>query len=327
MPDQTPEQLAQRLLNSDRRALAQAITLVESTLPNHRQQALQLLEILTPHTGNSRRIGISGSPGVGKSTFIEALGCYLVEKDHKVAVLAVDPSSTLNGGSILGDKTRMEKLALQTNAYIRPSPAGNTLGGVARRTRENLLLCEAAGFDTVLVETVGVGQSEVAVANMTDMFVLMLQPGSGDDLQGIKRGVIELADLILVNKADGASTKLAEKTSRDYQSVLGLLQPKSEHWSPVVEALSALNGTQFLTVWQRIETYFSSLGEHITKQRNTQNIEWLWSEMAERLVTELRTNTNVKSAAKSFERSVKQGDIPPTIAAEKLLDIFKRSKT
>ncbi|MDM3870666.1 methylmalonyl Co-A mutase-associated GTPase MeaB [Porticoccus sp. W117] len=318
--------LAQRLLSGERRALAQAITLVESTLASHRQQALELLEVLTPHTGNSLRIGISGAPGVGKSTFIEALGNHLVENNHKVAVLAVDPSSTLNGGSILGDKTRMEKLALQANAYIRPSPAGNTLGGVARRTRESLLLCEAAGFDIILIETVGVGQSEVAVANMTDMFVLMLQPGSGDDLQGIKRGVIELADLILVNKADGASAKLAEKTAHDYQSVLGLLQPKSEYWAPQVASISAFSNKHIEGVWHTVEGYFSKLEKNISDLRNTQNIEWLWSETAERLMAELRADSAVKSAAEALEQAVKQSDIPPTMAAEKLLSIFRENK-
>ena len=224
--------LAEALSRGDRRALAQAITLVESSRPDHRPLADRLLEILLPRTGRSIRIGISGAPGVGKSTFIESFGLHVLAQGHRLAVLAVDPSSRLGGGSILGDKTRMTRLAGEAKAFIRPSPAGGTLGGVARRTREAMLVAEAAGYDVVLVETVGVGQSETAVADMTDMFLLMLLPGSGDDLQGIKRGIVELADLILVNKADGALKELASRTAADYQHALRLLHPASPGWTP-----------------------------------------------------------------------------------------------
>ena len=230
------ESLAAAIKACDRRALAKGITLVESTRSYHRQQAAELLETLMPATGNSIRIGISGVPGVGKSTFIEAFGNLLLERGHRVAVLAVDPTSAVTGGSILGDKTRMETLAFAKNAFVRPSPAGKTLGGVTRRTRESLLLCEAAGFDVILVETVGVGQSETAVADMTDMFVLLLLPAGGDELQGIKRGIMELADLVLVNKADGEQTNSANQTMADYRSALHFMKSRFASWQPQVLA-------------------------------------------------------------------------------------------
>jgi LAO/AO transport system kinase len=230
---------ARAILNGNRRALARAITLIESTRRDHRTEAGALLEKLMPHTGNSIRVGISGAPGVGKSTFIEALGNYLIDKGHKPAVLTVDPSSAISGGSILGDKTRMETLARREEAYIRPSPAGNTLGGVTRRSRETLLLCEAAGFDIILVETVGVGQSETKVAEMTDMFVLLLQPGAGDRLQGIKRGIMELADLVLINQADDGREELALRSANEYKNALQLLRPRSAEWTVEVKTCSA----------------------------------------------------------------------------------------
>ena len=228
--------LAEQIKAGDRRALAKAITLVESTRADHRQQAAALLETLMPDTGKSIRLGISGVPGVGKSTFIEAFGNYLIKQGHKVAVLAVDPTSAVTGGSILGDKTRMETLAFAENAFVRPSPAGKTLGGVTRRTRESLLLCEAAGFDVILVETVGVGQSETAVADMTDMFLLLLLPAGGDELQGIKRGIMELADLILVNKSDGDQTNTAKQTKGDYAAALHFMKSRFANWQPQVLA-------------------------------------------------------------------------------------------
>ena len=224
-----PQELAEGIRSGDRRALAKGITLVESTRADHREAAARLLELIMPYTGNSIRLGISGVPGVGKSTFIESFGNHVISQGHRLAVLAVDPTSALSGGSILGDKTRMETLARHPDAYIRPSPAGQTLGGVTRRTRETLLLCEAAGFDVIIVETVGVGQSETAVAQMTDMFLLLLLPGGGDELQGIKRGIMELADLILVNKADGDQQAAANRTVADYRMAVHFLHPRSRH--------------------------------------------------------------------------------------------------
>src|SRR6478672_11136472 len=232
-------ELAQQVVDGDRRALARAITLVESTRADHRAEAEALLAEVLPHVGNSVRVGISGAPGAGKSTFIEALGGYLVEQAHRVAVLAVDPSSTRSGGSILGDKTRMEQLTRSPLAFVRPSPTGGTLGGVARRTREALLLCEAAGFDVVLVETVGVGQSEVAVAGMVDCFMLLIAPAAGDELQGIKRGIMELADLVVVNKADGDLAAIAGITAADYANALHLVRPRIAAWVPRVLTCSA----------------------------------------------------------------------------------------
>ncbi|KRP25038.1 MAG: protein kinase, partial [SAR92 bacterium BACL16 MAG-120322-bin99] len=252
------ESLAAAIKAGDRRALAKGITLVESTRSDHRQQAAELLETLMPATGNSIRIGISGVPGVGKSTFIEAFGNLLLERGHRVAVLAVDPTSAVTGGSILGDKTRMETLAFAKNAFVRPSPAGKTLGGVTRRTRESLLLCEAAGFDVILVETVGVGQSETAVADMTDMFVLLLLPAGGDELQGIKRGIMELADLVLVNKADGEQTNSANQTMADYRSALHFMKSRFASWQPQVLACSSLKNSGIAEVWQEVESFRST---------------------------------------------------------------------
>src|ERR1700756_2338483 len=237
-----PSELARAVRDCDRRALARAITLVEPARSDHREDAVALLDELLPATGDAIRVGISGAPGAGKSTFIEALGVHLVDAGHRVAVLAVDPSSTRSGGSILGDKTRMEELSRRPEAFIRPSPSGGTLGGVARRTREALLLCEAAGHDVVLVETVGVGQSEVAVAGMVDVFVLLLAPGAGDELQGVKRGIVELAGIVVVNKADGDLAAAAERTAADYANALHFLRSRTEGWEVRVERASALLG-------------------------------------------------------------------------------------
>jgi len=241
--------LAEGVVNGNRRALAQAITLIESTRPDHRTAASDLLQRLMPQAGHSIRVGISGVPGVGKSTFIEALGNHVIDAGHRVAVLTVDPSSAISGGSILGDKTRMELLSRRPEAYIRPSPAGKTLGGVTRRSREALILCEAAGYDVVIVETVGVGQSETRVADMTDMFILLQLPGGGDELQGIKRGIMELADLILINKADGELKALAGRSAADYRNALRLLHPRSANWKVEVQTCSARDGRGIAEVW------------------------------------------------------------------------------
>lgn len=322
----TANELAESLLNGDRRALAKAITLVESTNSIHREQAAQLLDLIMPHTGNSIRLGISGVPGVGKSTFIEAFGGHVIDQGYKVAVLAVDPTSAVSGGSILGDKTRMEALSRNDNAFIRPSPAGQTLGGVTRRTRETLLLCEAAGFDVIFVETVGVGQSETAVAEMTDMFLLMLLPGGGDELQGIKRGIMELADLILVNKSDGDQQAVANRTVSDYQMALHFLHPRSRHWQARVQALSALKNQGVNEVWQTVEEYREVLGSagEIESRRAAQSRAWMWSETADALLTRLKENQEVKSLVAPLERDVMEGKTTPTIAARKLIDAFRK---
>ncbi|MEH6528379.1 MAG: methylmalonyl Co-A mutase-associated GTPase MeaB [Porticoccus sp.] len=326
VPQMTPEELAERILCGDRRALAKGITLVESTSPGHREQASQLLELIMPHTGNSIRLGISGVPGVGKSTFIESFGNHVIDQGHRVAVLAVDPTSAVSGGSILGDKTRMETLSRNDNAFIRPSPAGKTLGGVTRRTRETLLLCEAAGFDVIIVETVGVGQSETAVAEMTDMFLLLLLPGGGDELQGIKRGIMELADLILVNKSDGDQQAAANRTVADYGMALHFLHPRSRHWQAKVQALSALKNQGVYEVWQSVEEFREALGNtgEIDSRRAAQSRAWMWSETADALLTELKESDAVKSLVVSLENDVTQGRIPPTTAARMLIDTFRK---
>ncbi|MEO5680465.1 MAG: methylmalonyl Co-A mutase-associated GTPase MeaB [Acidimicrobiales bacterium] len=302
----------------DRRALARAITLVESTRPEDREEAAVLLEAVLPHTGRAVRVGISGTPGVGKSTFVDALGRRLTGAGRTLAVLAVDPSSTVSGGSILGDKTRMGGLATSPHAYIRPSPAGGTLGGVARRTREALLLCEAAGFDVVLVETVGVGQSEVAVAGMVDTFVLLLAPGGGDDLQGIKRGVMELADLVVVNKADGDLLGAARQAAADHVHGLHLQRPRSAAWTPEVLLCSATSGDGVDEVWAAVERHRAALvaaGE-LERLRQLQARQWLWSDVTDRVVAAVRAAPGATAA----EADVAAGRVPPSVAAARLAD-------
>ncbi|MFV0277351.1 MAG: methylmalonyl Co-A mutase-associated GTPase MeaB, partial [Parahaliea sp.] len=264
------------ILEGNRRALAKAITLVESRLDRHREQAQALLEQLLPHSGNSIRIGITGVPGVGKSTFIEAFGLYLIEQGKRVAVLAVDPSSPVAGGSILGDKTRMEELSRREQAFIRPSPSEGALGGVAQKTRETMLLCEAAGYDVILVETVGVGQSEYQVAGMVDFFMVLMLPGGGDELQGIKKGIVELADALVINKADGESSVLAKKTRQHYNSAMNLLRHTS-FWTPRVMTCSALQNDNIDTVWGMILDYQSQALEQnaFHAKRARQNRDWM----------------------------------------------------
>ena len=324
MPGTEASKLAGRVLQGDRRALAQAITLTESKRKADREAAKTLLEELVPHSGKSFRIGISGVPGVGKSTFIESLGNHLIDEGHKVAVLAVDPSSAVSGGSILGDKTRMEKLSQRPEAFIRPSPAGQTLGGVARRTRESMLIAEAAGFDIVLVETVGVGQSETTVSRMTDMFLLMLLPGGGDELQGIKRGIVELADMILVNKADGDLKLTAELSVNDYRKALMFMHPRSANWEVPVEACSALSGEQTAKTWKIIEGFRDSQREAglIEKHRAAQARDWMWNEIGNGLVERLKAAPEVAARAHDLEKAVTENRLSPTSAAEELMDIF-----
>ncbi len=317
-------ELAEQIVAGDRRALARAITIVESTRPDHREEAAALLTEVLPHTGGAIRIGISGAPGSGKSTFIEAFGLHLVEHGHRVAVLAVDPSSTRTGGSILGDKTRMGELTRSDSAFVRPSPTAGTLGGVARRTREAMLLCEAAGFDVVMVETVGVGQSEVAVAGMVDLFAVLVAPGAGDELQGIKRGIIELADVVVVNKNDGELAPAAKTTATDYSSALRLVRSKTQAWTPRVVLVSALEGTGIDELWSTVEEFRSTLdatGE-LDRRRAEQAREWMWSEVSESLMDALRSDERVSEMADRLEAAVTAGELPPAAAARQILDAF-----
>jgi LAO/AO transport system kinase len=317
--------LAEGVLQGRRRALAKAITLIESTHPEHRARAHALLEALLPHTGRSLRIGITGVPGVGKSTFIEALGLYLIGQRRRVAVLAVDPSSSISGGSILGDKTRMERLSQRDEAFIRPSPAGGSLGGVAEKTREALLVCEAAGFDVVIVETVGVGQSETAVAGMTDAFVLLQLPNAGDDLQAIKKGVVELADLAVFNKADidRQATQLAMAQMR---SALAMLRPNSPNWQPPILSVSALRNEGIAEFWQAIDDYRRILGEsgELAVRRRHQAQAWMWQLIDSGLRQRFREHPGVKAALPDLARAVKEGVTMPTAAAHRLLNLLNR---
>ncbi len=320
--------LADGILNGERRALARAITLVESTRTDHRLQANALLESLAQYSGKSVRLGITGVPGVGKSTFIEAFGNFVIDKGHKVAVLAVDPSSSISGGSILGDKTRMEELTRREEAFIRPSPAGKTLGGVARRTPETLLLCEAAGYDYIIVETVGVGQSETMVSEMTDMFLLLLLPGGGDELQGMKRGITELADLILVNKADGDQKSIANHTVSDYRSALHFLPHKHKSWVPQVQLCSAIGRQGIENVWDLVGQFVTSLQDsgEWHHRRSRQAVDWLWREVSDALLDDLRHNPALMAQIPSIQSAVMDGDKPPTVAALDLVTLYKQSR-
>ncbi|MDG1447858.1 MAG: methylmalonyl Co-A mutase-associated GTPase MeaB, partial [Porticoccaceae bacterium] len=295
------------------------------TRADHGEQAVQLLAELMPHTGKSIRIGVSGAPGVGKSTFIESLGNYLTGQGHQVAVLAVDPTSAVSGGSILGDKTRMEALSVNPKAFVRPSPAGSTLGGVTRRTRESLLLCEAAGYDVIIVETVGVGQSETAVSDMTDMFLLLLSPGGGDDLQGIKRGIMELADLVLVNKADGDLTSIANQTLSDYRGALQFMQARTLGWTPKVHSCSALEGQGIAQAWAVVEDFRAVLTEsgELEGLRARQAKAWMWAETAAELLADLRNHPAVSSLVPELEAAVLAGELPAIVAAQRLIETYK----
>jgi LAO/AO transport system kinase len=322
--EQETAALADGVLKGNRRALARAITLIESERPDHRVTASALLERVIPHSGNSIRLGISGVPGVGKSTFIEALGNYLIDAGHRVAVLTVDPSSSISGGSILGDKTRMELLSRRGEAYIRPSPAGKTLGGVTRRSREALILCEAAGFDVIIVETVGVGQSETRVADMTDMFLLLLLPGAGDELQGIKRGIMELADLILINKADDDLLALADRAAAEYHSALQLLHPRSPDWTVAVQTCSARDSIGITETWDAVLRHRETMEANgqLQVRRASQARDWMWSEVSDHLITALQGDPEVQKRIPALEAAASEGRIPPTVAARQLLDIF-----
>ncbi|MFP5257253.1 MAG: methylmalonyl Co-A mutase-associated GTPase MeaB [Acidimicrobiia bacterium] len=315
--------LADAVRGGDRRALARAITLVESTRPDHRREAVALLDALLPATGGSMRFGISGVPGAGKSTLVESLGLRAIEAGHQVAVLAVDPSSSVSGGSILGDKTRMAELGRHPDAYIRPSPSSGALGGVARRTRESLMLCEAAGFDVVMVETVGVGQSEVAVADLVDLFVLVASPAGGDELQGIKRGIMELADVIVVNKADGDLRAAAERAAADLRHAVHLLRPKRPGVTVEVTTCSALTGDGLAELWEALIAAHRALGPSgISELRAGQNVAWMWNEVTDALVSGLRHHPDVRGRLAELEAAVAGGQVTATAAARSLLEAY-----
>ncbi|KLO32778.1 methylmalonyl Co-A mutase-associated GTPase MeaB [Mycobacterium haemophilum] len=317
----TVEQLAAAVRSGDRAALPRAITLVESTRADHREQAQQLLLALQPDAGNAHRVGITGVPGVGKSTTIEALGMHLIERGHRVAVLAVDPSSTRTGGSILGDKTRMARLAVHPDAYIRPSPTSGTLGGVAKATRETVVLLEAAGFDVILIETVGVGQSEVAVANMVDTFVLLTLARTGDQLQGIKKGVLELADVVVVNKADREYLREARVAARDLSSALRLIYPHERLWRPPVLTMSAVEGTGLTEMWEAVERHrqvLTAAGE-FENRRRAQQVEWTWQLVRDAVLDRVLSNPAVCAIRAELERQVRAGELTPAMAAQQIL--------
>ena len=321
------QEIAEGVRAGNVRALAKAITLIESRNLDHSLAATTLLDELLPSTGNSIRIGISGVPGSGKSTFIEAFGMHLLNLGRKVAVLAVDPSSQLSGGSILGDKTRMEELARETDAFIRPSPAGQTLGGVARKTRETMLICEAAGYDVIIVETVGVGQSEIAVASMVDFFLLLQIPNAGDELQGIKRGVMEIADAIVVNKAEGDNRASAELARQQYINALHMLKPKSLNWQVPALLCSALHVEGVTEVWNTVEDFRSRMRQsgELEEKRKLQASDWMWTLLMEDLKEMFLRDRNVEGLLEQVQEAVAAGVTTPSAAARRLLEVFKRS--
>ncbi|MER6379193.1 methylmalonyl Co-A mutase-associated GTPase MeaB [Streptomyces sp. NPDC001250] len=317
------------VLDGRRALVARAITLVESTRPQHRSLAQELLTQLLPHSGRARRIGISGVPGVGKSTFIDAFGTLLTSLGHRVAVLAVDPSSTRTGGSILGDKTRMERLAVDPAAFVRPSPSAGTLGGVAKATRESMVVMEAAGYDVILVETVGVGQSETAVADMVDSFLLLTLARTGDQLQGIKKGVLELADVIAVNKADGPHERDAKAAARELAGALRLMHGKEAFWTPPVLSCSARESTGLELVWERLEQHRALLDSagRLTPKRRDQQVGWTWAMVRDELLGRLHADPAVREAAPDLERQVREGQLTATLAAERILAAFEGRTT
>ena len=317
------DELAAAVRGGDRAALPRAITLVESTRADHRERAQQLLLALMPAAGNAHHVGITGVPGVGKSTTIEALGMYLIGRGHRVAVLAVDPSSTRTGGSILGDKTRMQQLASHPDAYIRPSPTSGTLGGVAKTTRETIVLLEAAGFDVILVETVGVGQSEVAVSNMVDTFIFLTLARTGDQLQGIKKGVLELADIVVVNKADGEHLGEARSAARELSGAIRLIYPRETLWRPPVLTMSALEGTGLEELWETVERHRQVLSEagEFEARRRAQQVDWTWQMVRDTVLDRVLSNPAVRKVRAEVERQVLAGELTPAMAAQQILKV------
>jgi LAO/AO transport system kinase len=321
MQSTDPQYYMDGVLKRDRRILARTITLVESTRPDHQVLARRVIDGLLPYTGRAARLGITGVPGVGKSTFIESFGMMLLQKGHRVAVLAVDPSSTRTGGSIMADKTRMERLALEEGAFIRPSPSGGTLGGVARMTRETMLICEAAAYDVILVETVGVGQSETAVASMVDFFLVLMLTGAGDELQGIKKGILELAHAVAINKADGDNIERAEKARREYTSALHLINPATPTWTPPVLTCSALTLVGVEKIWETALNHrakLSATGE-LQENRRKQDLAWMWSLVEEGLRMRFHRNPRYRDRLAGMIEKVKTGRMTPTAAAKELL--------
>jgi LAO/AO transport system kinase len=314
--------LARRVRDGDRAMLARAITLIESKRADHQNKAHALVQALLPRTGEAIRVGITGAPGVGKSTSIDALGSYLTGKRHKVAVLAVDPSSSRTGGSILGDKTRMGRLAVDDNAFVRPSPTSGTLGGVAAKTRETMLLCEAAGFDVVLVETVGIGQSETAVADMTDFFLALMLPGAGDELQGIKKGLVELADMIAINKADGDNLQRAKTAAAEYRAALHILTPRSPNWTPPVLTYSALTGNGIAELWAQVLAHrerMTKTGERAALRRE-QQVQWMWSMLNDRVLARLKSDAGLRARLPALEAAVAEGRLSPPLAVAEIIE-------
>ena len=316
-----PQFYVQGVLKCDRRVLAKTITLIESSLRAHQELARTVIDLLLPYTGKAIRLGITGVPGVGKSTFIESLGTMLVNKGHRVAVLAVDPSSKRSGGSVLADKTRMEKLSIEENAFIRPSPSGGTLGGVARKTRETMIVCEAAGFDVMIVETVGVGQSETTVASMVDFFLLLMISGAGDELQGIKKGVLELADAVAVNKTDGDNVERAKMARKQYETALHFLAPSSPNWTPPVLNCSAIELTGINKIWESVLDHHKrlSLTGELQANRKKQAVDWMWSLVKEGLKERFFQNPEVRTLLPEILEEVESGKTASTLAAARLL--------
>ncbi len=320
-----PEYYINGVLEQNMRVLAKTITLIESTLPEHQNTAKIIIDKLLPDSGKAVRIGITGVPGVGKSTFIENFGMMLIREKQNVAVLAVDPSSRKSGGSIMGDKTRMEKLSVEKNAFIRPSPSGGTLGGVAGKTRETMIICESAGFDVIIVETVGVGQSETAVASMVDFFLVLMLAGAGDELQGLKKGIFELADAVAINKADGDNIKKAQLAKHEYESALSLLIQQSASWSVPVLTCSAVTLDGIEDIWETILEHrkkLTSTGEY-TEKRRKQSLEWMWALLEEGLKSRFFENTNIKKLLPGISREVEKGRKAPNVAANELLSLLK----
>jgi LAO/AO transport system kinase len=316
--------LVRGVRSGDRATLARAITMIESKRADHRKTAHHLVQELLPLTGKAVRLGITGAPGVGKSTTIDVLGTYLTGKGHKVAVLAVDPSSTRTGGSILGDKTRMAQLASDPRAFVRPSPSSGTLGGVAAKTRETMLVCEAAGYDVVVVETVGIGQSETAVADMTDFFLVLMLPGAGDELQGLKKGIVELADMIAINKSDGDNIERARLAAAEYRAALNILVPRSASWSPPVITYSALAGNGIAELWAQVIAHREKMtgsGELMARRRE-QQVKWMWTMLDERLTSRLRSDASVRVRLRQMESQVAAGKLAPTLAVEEIAKIL-----
>jgi LAO/AO transport system kinase len=319
------DDLVAGVLSGDRAMLGRAITVIESRNPAHQRLAAELSLRLFPHSGKAFRIGITGVPGVGKSTFIEAFGCNLIDAGKKVAVLAVDPTSPVTGGSILGDKTRMARLSVQDRAFIRPSPSGGTLGGVTRTTRQTIVVCEAAGFDVILVETVGAGQSEVAVSDMTDFFLVLMLPGAGDELQGIKKGVLEIADMIVVNKADADNEIRAKQAVVHYRNALHIMQQRSPNWVPPVQMCSALKNTGLDDLWNKLEEYRQKLTASGEFEEKRQGQRWkaVWSALQDRLMTDLKTHPAVVTELPRIREELHGGNLTVTLATERILEIFR----